>query len=209
MKNVTVIDHPLVKCHLTRLRSKETDNEAFRIAAKRLTTLLAYEVTKNLDTVNVPVETPMKVTQGTKLRDRIGLVPVLRAGLIMVDPILDLMPHAEIWHLGVFRDESTARPVHYYNKIPSENPVDVAYVLDPMLATGGTVGFVCSVLKEWGVKKINLLSLLSAPEGIEVITREQPDVAVYTCVIDECLNNQKYIVPGLGDAGDRAFNTLR
>lgn len=157
----------------------------------------------------MPVETPLTGMVGSELASRIALVPILRAGLGMMDPILDLIPIAEVWHLGLYRDEATAQPVRYYNKIPETQPVDVAFVLDPMLATGGSAMAAIQVLKEWGVPSISLLSVISSREGVDAVHQRFPDTQIYVCAVDAELNEHKYIVPGLGDAGDRAFNTLR
>ena len=142
------------------------------------------------------------------LSERIGLIPILRAGLGMVDPILALIPIAEVWHLGLYRDETTARPVKYYSKLPPGRPVDVALIVDPMLATGGSAISAMETLTEWGVKTIKLLSLIAAPEGLEEVSEAFPSSQVFVCAIDEKLNDQKFIIPGLGDAGDRMFNTI-
>lgn len=206
---VNCVSHPLIDHHLALLRGAATSSSDFRRSAKMLATLLAFSATHDLTTEETLVRTPLTETRGKILAQRVGLVPVLRAGLLMVDPLLDLIPAAEVWHLGIFRDESTAQPVHYYDKLPADRPVDAALILDPMLATGGTVTMVVDRLRAWGVPSITICSLLSAPEGIEAVRRHCPDVAVYTCAVDERLNDLKYIVPGLGDAGDRGFNTVR
>lgn len=202
-------EHPLIDHHLSLLRDAKTTPSEFRRSAKLLTTLLAFHATQELRTRQQRVQTPIMETDCRVLAERVGLVPVLRAGLVMVDPLLDLIPDAEVWHLGIFRDEATAKPVHYYDKLPHERPVDTALVLDPMLATGGTLSMVVDRLKTWGVPRISIVSLIASPEGIEVVTHRYPDVQIHTCAIDHSLDPRKYIVPGLGDAGDRAFNTLR
>lgn len=206
---VQKVEHPLVDHHLALLRTYSTSPSEFRRSAKLLSTLLAFSATHELRTGETLVQTPLTTTPGRKLAERVGIVPVLRAGLLMVEPLLDLIPEAEVWHLGIFRDENTAQPVHYYDKLPAENPVDAALVLDPMLATGGTVTMVVDRLKSWGVGRITICSLLAAPEGIAVVQKHCPEVSIYTCAIDDRLNDRKYIVPGLGDAGDRGFNTER
>ena len=207
MSNVTELNHPLVQHHLTRLRDKLTSNWEFRTLIHRLATLLAYEATTDLGVEKVRVQTPLVETDGHQLVGRIGIVPILRAGLGMVDPLLNILPDVEVWHLGLYRDEATAKPVEYYSKLPEKSPVDMAIVLDPMLATGGSAASACEALKRWGVSKIKLLSVIAAPEGIAELTKNFPEVQIYVCVIDEKLNEQKFIVPGLGDAGDRSFNT--
>lgn len=154
------------------------------------------------------VETPMASAECHVLSQRIALTPILRAGLGMTDPILQLIPTAEVWHLGLYRDEETARPVEYYSKLPKVNPPDVVMILDPMLATGGSINAAIETLKKWGSKDIRVLSIISAQPGIDAVTNVHPDVSIYTCAIDPMLNDRKFIVPGLGDAGDRTFNTM-
>lgn len=206
--NVHELQHALVDHHLSRLRSVNTPNAAFRHHIKILSTLLAAEVTRDLATETCSVTTPLKTIEAQQLQGRIAAVPILRAGLGMVEPLTDLIPEVEIWHLGLYRDEATAQPVRYYDKLPRANPTSVALVLDPMLATGGSAAAAIETLQEWGVPKICMLSIISAPEGIQRLTASFPDVSIHTCVVDELLNDQKFIVPGLGDAGDRLFNTL-
>lgn len=207
MSNTKVIQHPLIQCHLTVLRDKLTRPQVFRQSVNRLSTLLAYSATEDLETTELPIETPLQKMTGQRLLHRIGLVPILRAGIGMVDSMLELIPGSEVWHLGFYRDEETAKPVHYYSKLPEQSPVDVAFVLDPMLATGGSAAMAVEALKDWGVGKIKMLSIISAPEGVEHLQTRFPDIEIHTCVIDDRLNENKFIVPGLGDAGDRIFNT--
>jgi uracil phosphoribosyltransferase len=202
------LSHPLAACHLTTLRDRGTTPGVFRQAIRQLTQLVGAESTRNLETTEIQVETPICAVAGVKLNQRIGLVPILRAGIGMVDPMLDLIPSAEVWHLGLYRDEETATPVRYYSKLREDDPVDLALILDPMLATGGSASMACQALVDWGVKKINLISIIAAPEGIARLERDFPSVEIYTCAVDECLNEHFYIVPGLGDAGDRMFNTF-
>ena len=208
MSLVNVLSHPLVDCHLTVLRSKSTPNAEFRQSVKRLSTLLAYDATAKLETEAIDVETPMVKCKGAQLKKRVGLVPILRAGVAMVEPMLDLIPTSEVWHLGMYRDEATAKPVHYYSKLRESSPVDVAFVLDPMLATGGSAAMAIQALKEWGVPHIKMLAIIAAPEGIKRIQDDFPEVELHACVVDECLNEDHFIMPGLGDAGDRIFNTV-
>ena len=208
MSEVKVLDHPLVDCHLSVLRSKETPNAEFRQSVKRLSTLLAYDATSQLETEKYEVQTPMTSCDGYRLKKRVGLVPILRAGVAMVEPMLDLIPTSEVWHLGMYRDEATAKPVHYYSKLPESSPVDVAFVLDPMLATGGSAVMAIEALIEWGVKHIKMLAIIAAPEGIEHLQNKFPQVELHACVVDERLNEDHFILPGLGDAGDRIFNTI-
>jgi uracil phosphoribosyltransferase len=201
------LDHPLVQHHLARLRDATTPPEEFRLLIQRLAALLAYEATKDLCTEPVEVQTPLTTTTCYTLAQRIGLAPILRAGLGLVDPILNLIPSAEVWHLGLYRDEATAMPVEYYSKLPPTHPVDVALLLDPMLATGGSAVAALQALQRWGVKQVKLLAVIASREGVETVLREFPDTQIYVCVIDPELNSRKYIIPGLGDAGDRIFNT--
>lgn len=208
MSGVFEVRHPLIECHLTRLRDVTTRPPEFRQLVRRLASLLAYEATKDLQSEKIDVETPLTMTSGRRLRQRIGLVPILRAGLGMVDPVLDLIPSAEVWHLGLYRDERTAKPVEYYSKLPDQRPVDVALILDPMLATGGSVLAALAALSDWGVPQAKLLSLLASEEGVQRVESQFPKAQIYVCQIDPELNDKKFIVPGLGDAGDRIFNTV-
>lgn len=207
MSNTYPMSHPLVACHLSTLRERSTNCSEFRAAVHRLSMLLAYQATMDLELTEQPIETPIQKMIGHQLRSRIGLVPIMRAGIGMVDSMLTLIPSAQVWHLGVYRDEATATPVQYYSKLENGDPVDTAFVLDPMLATGGSAAAAISALKEWGVLHIKMLSIISAPEGIAHIEEQFPEVEIHTCAIDECLNADNYIVPGLGDAGDRIYNT--
>ncbi len=207
MPTIIEVDHPLIKRHVSQLRDVSTSPEQFRLLLRRLAALLAYEATQDLQLAPQAVTTPLESMEGQRLAERIGIVPILRAGLGMVDPVLDLIPEAEVWHLGMYRDEVTAQPVEYYSKLPSSHPVDVGLVLDPMLATGGSALAAVECLQRWGVRRIKLLSVIASREGASRLAQAAPDVQVYVCVIDETLNAHKFIVPGLGDAGDRTFNT--
>lgn len=207
MSQLTQLSHPVVQHHLAALRDAETEPAEFRRLVRCLTSLLACAATEDLALQDCTVQTPLVSMTGRRLSQRIGLVPILRAGIGMVEPFLDLVPSAEVWHLGLYRDEETAQPVHYYDKLPADKPVDVAFVVDPMLATGGSAVAALTTLTNWGVTDLRLLSLIAAPEGVEEVQGRFPDVKITVCVIDECLNEQKFIVPGLGDAGDRIFNT--
>jgi uracil phosphoribosyltransferase len=204
---VVRVQHPLVLHHVTRLRDKVTPPEEFRLLLHRLAVLLAYEATKDLAVEPHLVQTPLTTAAGHRLRQRVGLVPILRAGLGMVDPVLNLIPSAEVWHLGLYRDEETALPIKYYSKLAPHRPVDVALVLDPMLATGGSAASALAELYDWGVRHAKVLSVIASRDGIREVTASYPDADVFVCAIDEDLNSQKFIVPGLGDAGDRIFNT--
>lgn len=207
-RGVFEVCHPLIQLHLTRLRDRETSPAYFRQSVRRLATLLAYEATKDLAVAKTRVQTPLAETDGVELAKRVGLVPILRAGLGMVDPVLDLVPTAEVWHLGLYRDEATAKPVRYYDKLPAQRPVDTAIVLDPMLATGGSVMAALMTLREWGVGQVKVVSLIASSEGVTAVAAQFPESQIYVCQIDPELNDQKFIVPGLGDAGDRIFNTV-
>lgn len=207
MTNVYSSTHPLVAHKLTRLRDKNTNPKKFRELVRELAALLAYEATSDLLISPRIVETPMKTTDGYELKEKIGLVPILRAGLGMVEGFWELMPSAEVWHIGLYRDEETLKPVEYYNKLPIEPTVSVCIILDPMLATGGSATATVDVLKRWGVRKIKFVGLIGAPEGIELMQKTHPDVSIFLACIDDHLNNNGYIVPGLGDAGDRQFGT--
>jgi uracil phosphoribosyltransferase len=209
MTQVTQVRHPLVEHHLARLRDKTTPPFEFRQLIQRLATLLAYEATQDLPLTSVEFETPLVKTRGQSLAVRVGLVPILRAGLGMVDPILNLIPTAEVWHLGLYRDEETAQPVEYYSKLPATEPVDVALVVDPMLATGGSAIAALEALSRWGVAHLKVLSVIASQHGIDALSARFPQAQIFVCAVDPELNSRKFIVPGLGDAGDRIFNTLR
>lgn len=199
--------HPLVKHKLTLLRDVNTEPKKFRELIRELTILLAYEATADLKLSPKDVTTPMGQAHGSKLEEKIGLVPILRAGLGMVEGIWEMMPSAEVWHIGLFRDERTLKPVQYYNKLPVSPTVDVCLILDPMLATGGSATATVDILKQWGAKRIKYIGLIAAPEGIQRLSTAHPDVPIHIAAIDERLNDIGYIVPGLGDAGDRQFGT--
>jgi uracil phosphoribosyltransferase len=206
-QNVFPSAHPLVAHKLSLLRSVETKPKKFRELVRELAMLLCYEATTDLATEVVPVTTPMGATEGRNLKMGIGLVPVLRAGLGMVEGIWEMMPSAEVWHIGLKRDERTLQPMQYYANKPVQPRVQVCLILDPMLATGGSAAATCSLLKEWGVSHIKYIGLIAAPEGIARLQKDHPDVAIHIGAIDSRLNDIGYIVPGLGDAGDRQFGT--
>lgn len=207
MRNVFESKHPLVAHKLSRLRDVHTDPKKFRELVQEIAALLAYEATADLAVIPHTVQTPLAETTGYEVKEKIGLVPILRAGLGMVEGIWELMPGAEVWHIGLYRDEQTLRPVEYYNKLPLEPTVSVCLILDPMLATGGSAAATVDVLKRWGVKKIKFVGLIGAPEGIARMQKDHPDVPIYLAAIDDHLNEKGYIMPGLGDAGDRQFGT--
>jgi uracil phosphoribosyltransferase len=196
-----------VRHKLTRLRDQNTEPKKFRELVRELAALLTYEATADLATQRVRIQTPMAETEGEDLQEKIGLIPILRAGLGMVEGVWELMPSAEVWHIGMYRDERTLKPVAYYNKLPVQPTVAVCLILDPMLATGGSAVATVDILKQWGVTKIKFVGLIAAPEGIQRLHSEHPDIPVHIAAIDERLNEHGYIVPGLGDAGDRLFGT--
>ncbi len=200
-------NHPLVGHKLTRLRDKKTDPKKFRELVREIAALLTYEATADLLTQPKIVDTPLAPAQGSEVLEKIGLVPILRAGLGMVEGVWGLMPSAEVWHIGLYRDEKTLKPVEYYNKLPIEPTVSVCLILDPMLATGGSATATVDVLKRWGVKKIKFVGIIGAPEGIRTLHQYHPEVPIHLAAIDERLNEHGYILPGLGDAGDRQFGT--
>ncbi|MFN2216713.1 MAG: uracil phosphoribosyltransferase [Anaerolineales bacterium] len=207
MSTVTFSNHPLVAHKLSKLRDKNTNPKKFRELVRELAALLIYEATADLKVVQCEIDTPLQTTIGYELEEKIGLVPILRAGLGMVEGIWELMPSAEVWHIGIYRDEKTLKPVEYYNKLPIEPTVSVCMILDPMLATGGSAKATVDVLKHWGVNKIKFIGLIGSPEGIKVLQDAHPDVDIYLASVDEKLNQDGYILPGLGDAGDRQFGT--
>ncbi len=207
MSNVFESQHPLVAHKLTRLRDVSTEPKKFRELVRELAALMCYEATADLGITPITVQTPMGSAEGVELAEKIGLVPVLRAGLGMVEGIWELIPNAEVWHIGLYRDEKTLRPVEYYNKLPVAPTVAVCLVLDPMLATGGSATATVDLLKKWGVRRIKYVGLLGAPEGIKAMQTQHPDVPIHLAKIDSHLNEIGYIVPGLGDAGDRQFGT--
>ncbi len=207
MSNVYASKHPLVAHKLSRLRDKNTEPKKFRELVREIAGLLAYEATADLQTMSVEIETPLTKMTAQQLKEKIGLVPILRAGLGMVEGIWELMPTAEVWHIGLYRDEHTLKPVEYYNKLPVDPRVSVCLILDPMLATGGSATATADILKRWGVKKIKYVGLIAAPEGIKAMQAAHPDIDIFIAAIDDHLNERAYIVPGLGDAGDRQFGT--
>ncbi len=207
MDNVFVSGHPLIKHKLSLLRQTTTEPKKFRELVGELAVLLAYEATQDLKTRPVEVTTPLAVMTGAELEEKIGLVPVLRAGLGMVEGVWNLMPSSEVWHIGLYRDERTLKPVQYYNKLPVNPTVQVCLILDPMLATGGSAAATVDLLKNWGAARIKYVGLIGAPEGIAHLHGRHPDVPIYLGEIDERLNEKGYILPGLGDAGDRLFGT--
>lgn len=207
MSDVHVSTHPLVLHKLTVLRDSSTDHRSFRELMRELAMLLCYEATLDVALSPVDVMTPMGQAQGFKAQEIIGLVPILRAGLGMLEGVMQLLPSVQVWHIGLYRDEHTLRPVQYYNRLPGEATVQVCLILDPMLATGGSAVATVDILKNWGVPRIKYLGLIAAPEGVERLATAHPDVPIHVAAIDERLNEIGFIVPGLGDAGDRQFGT--
>jgi uracil phosphoribosyltransferase len=207
MSQLRISKHPLVQHKLTILRDASTAHRSFRELVRELALLLAYEATQDIELQPTTVNTPMGTANGFVAADEIGLVPVLRAGLGLVEGVMELLPNVQVWHIGLYRDEHTLRPVEYYNKLPTTPTVQICLVLDPMLATGGSAVATVDILKRWGVKRIKYLGLIAAPEGVERLSSAHPDVPIHVAAVDERLNEIGFIVPGLGDAGDRQFGT--
>lgn len=216
MSRVVVSSHPLIRHKVSLLRDETTEPRKFRDLIREITILLAYEATADLALTPIKVRTPLAETDGFELQEKIGLVPILRAGLGMVNGIWELMPQAEVWHIGLYRDEHTLQPVEYYNKLPAAATVQVVLVLDPMLATGGSATATVDILKRWGAGRIKYLGIIGAPEGVKTLSQAHPDVEIYLAALDKNLTPEPqqagdpprgFIVPGLGDAGDRQFGT--
>lgn len=207
-KNFFLIQHPVIKRDVTILRDKNTDSETFRAALQRVSNILAVELSKEFRLTETEVETPLEKTQGAKLTHDIILVPVLRAGLGMVNGFLQIIPEAKVGHIGLQRDEETLKPIEYYYKVPKHLETAEVVMLDPMLATGGSASEALNYLKKRGATKLVFACLVAAPEGIDKIKSEHPDVKIYAAALDRQLNSKGYILPGLGDAGDRTFGTL-
>ena len=208
--NLHVSQHPAVLHKLAILRDEKTEPKKFREVVRELSWLLGYEALADVGVKPLEIRTPLEPMTAHELGERVGFVPILRAGLGMVDAMLELMPTAQVWHLGLFRDERTLRPVEYYNKLPDSATVDLCLILDPMLATGGSATAAIEVLKKWGAVqpvRIKLVNLIAAPEGVAAVTAAHPDVDIYCAALDRSLNEKGYIQPGLGDAGDRQFGT--
>ena len=207
-ENVKVLDHPVIKHKISILRDTNTGSTEFRSIIKELSIILAYEATKDLELEEFELETPVATTTGYRISGKkLGIVPILRAGLGMVDGVLEVLPAATIGHIGMYRDEETLQPVEYYSKLPNDVENRDIMVVDPMLATGGSACDAIGRLKEKGCKDIKLLSIIAAPEGVKKLHEEHPDVEIFIAQLDEGLNENSYIVPGLGDAGDRLFGT--
>ena len=208
MSKLTVFDHPVISHKLGYLRDKKTGGKDFRALVNEISMLMAYEVTRDLKTDEVEIETPLQKTKVKRLSGKkLGVVPILRAGLGMVEGMLNILPAAKVGHIGLYRDPETLKPVEYYCKLPSDVGERDFIVTDPMLATGGSAAAAITLLKEKGAKHIKLMCLVAAPEGVEAVNKEHPDVPIYVAALDEKLNDHGYILPGLGDAGDRIFGT--
>lgn len=208
-KNVHVLNHPLILHKLTLMRQKETGTKDFRELLEEISMLMAYEITRDFTLEDVAIETPVcKCTAKLLSGKKVGVVPILRAGLGMSNGILNMIPAARVGHVGMYRDPKTLKPVEYYCKLPGDVEERTFIVVDPMLATGGSASAALSLMKEKGAKHLILMCLVAAPEGVEVIVKDHPDVELYVAAIDEKLDDHGYIVPGLGDAGDRIFGTL-
>ena len=206
---VTVLKHPLIEHKLAILRNRETDNKLFRSTLEELSYLLVYEITRDLALRPVRIHTPLAPCDALQLAEQVLLVPVLRAGLGMVSGILNLIPSAKVGHVGVYRDEHSLQPVEYYFRLPPDAASMRTFLLDPMLATGGSLAHAVELLKtKGGIERITVVSILAAPEGLDALHAAHPDVKIYTAMLDEKLNEQGYILPGLGDCGDRLFGTL-
>jgi uracil phosphoribosyltransferase len=205
--NVTVSRHPLVQHKLALLRDRGTAPPAFRALVRELSQMLFFEAAHDLATRPAVVHTPLADCPARLLADRLALVPILRAGHGMAEAILDLVPDARVWHLGLYRDHQTLRPVTYYNKLPPRPDSDVSFVVDPMLATGGSAVAAVDILNGWGAGRVKFLGLIAAPEGVRALQSAHPEVPIHLGAIDDRLDEHSYIVPGLGDAGDRQFNT--
>lgn len=207
-EHVHVSQHPLIQHKLVLLRSKFTESKKFRTLLREISLLLFYEVTQDLPHAPLSVETPLASCTGYEVSVRIGLVPILRAGLGMSEAVLDILPNVNVWHIGIYRDEDTLEPEAYYRKEPTQTDVDLAIVMDPMLATGGSAILAIDILKEyWVTSRIQFMGIIAAPEGVNALVKAHPDVSIHLAAVDSHLNDSGYIVPGLGDAGDRQYGT--
>ena len=208
MGNLFVMDHPLIMHKVSILRNKETTVKEFRELVNEIALLMGYEATKDLKLTEIDVETPLVKTKGHVVEKQVALVPILRAGLGMVDALMSLIPAAKVGHIGLYRDHETLQPVEYYCKLPTDIEQRQVLVLDPMLATGGSSVAAIEFIKRRGARKIKLVCVIGAPEGVRAVQEAHPDVDIYVAALDEKLNENGYILPGLGDAGDRLFGTL-
>ncbi len=206
-QNLNIVRHPLIQNKLTYLRDKNTDNQDFRLILEELTTLMVYEITRNYPLEETKVETPLEKTTSETLATNVALVPILRAGVGMLEGVLNLIPKARVGHIGLYRDHQTLEPVEYYKKLPQPLSEFQIIVVDPMLATGGTAKAGVELVKEEGGENVQFLCLVAAPEGVENFSKKHPNVPIYTAAVDDHLDEEGYIHPGLGDAGDRLFGT--
>jgi uracil phosphoribosyltransferase len=206
--NLHILDHPLIQQKLYFLRAKDTDSMYFRTLLNEVAAMMVYEVTRNLPVEEREVETPLEETTGHVVARPITLVPILRAGLGMCDGILSLIPNARVGHIGLYRDHDTLKPVQYYLKFPADISDSEIIVIDPMLATGGSADAAIDLVKEYGGRSISFVCLVAAPEGVRVLAEHHPEIPIYTAALDRQLNDQAYILPGLGDAGDRIYGTI-
>ena len=207
MKNLVIVDHPLIRRDLSTLRDRRTERGRFRTTLRRISSLIAFEVTKDLHLKPRVLRTPLEETTGHSVSEDIVFLPVLRAGLGMAEGFLDFLPEAKVGHIGLYRDEETLKPIDYYSKFPKNLKRSLIFVLDPMLATGGSATAAISFIKEKGGRKIRLVSVVAAPEGVKKVSSRHRDVKIYAAALDRRLNSKGYILPGLGDAGDRTFGT--
>lgn len=208
MSKIFVMDHPLIQHKITRLRDENTKVKEFRELIGEIALLMGYEATRDLTLVDKPVTTPITSTIGKEIEKKVAVIPILRAGLGMVDALVSLIPTAKVGHIGLYRDHETLQPVEYYCKLPTDIAERTAIVVDPMLATGGSSAAAINFIKQRGAKSIRLMCVIGAPEGVRAMQEAHPDVDIYIGALDERLNEHGYIVPGLGDAGDRLFGTL-
>jgi uracil phosphoribosyltransferase len=207
MTMLHVSTHPLLLHRVGQLRDKETPTPVFRRLVREIAQLLFWEASHDLSIATYSVRTPLADCPSQRIDQRLGLVPILRAGLGMADAIIELVPDAQVWHLGLYRDHKTLKPITYYNKLSDLTKLDVCYVVDPMLATGGSAAAAIGILKQWHIPKLRFIGIIAAPEGVRVLQEGHPDVPIFLAALDTHLNDKSYIVPGLGDAGDRQFNT--
>jgi uracil phosphoribosyltransferase len=206
--NLHVSSHPLVQHKIALLRDVATEPMTFRALVGEIAQILFYEATQDLQLTSVTVHTPLADCSSRVIWQRVGIIPILRAGLSMAEAMLKVLPKACVWHLGLYRDHATHQPIAYYSKLPTYPNIDVGYVVDPMLATGGSASVAVDILKKWGLKEIRFIGLIAAPEGVAVLQKNHPDVPLFLAAMDSHLDENMYIVPGLGDAGDRQFATL-
>ncbi len=207
MSNLYILDHPLIQSKLTMLRNKETSNKEFRELVSEISSLICYEASRDLILDDVTVQTPLGETKGKVLENKIGVVAILRTGIGMSEGILSLIPNAKLGHIGLYRDPNTLMPIEYFCKVPEDAEHCEIFVLDPMLATGGTASAAIQFIKERGIKKIKYLCLIAAPDGVKRVQTEHPDVDIYTAALDQYLTDNGYIFPGLGDVGSRLYGT--